>query len=211
MDVTDGDNILMEVPEELASLIMSFWDVPTLVQKKAVSRHWNRLCTDVIDQKAPVPRTPFETNNDLISALQKYTRYDATDADSFAETYGWPIDKWDVSMVQDFSHVVRNDKSFNESIGSWDVSNATTMRCMFCGATSFNQDISSWNTSSVTNMGYMFNGAASFNQDISSWNTSSVVNMWNMFHSAASFNQDISSWNTSSVIDVLMSMFHSVA
>eukprot|EP00978_Attheya_sp_CCMP212_P021638 scaffold63473_cov33-Attheya_sp.AAC.1 len=202
MDVAIGDNTRMEVPDELASLIMTFWDVPTLVEKKAVSRHWKRLCTDVIDQKAPVPRKPFQTRDELKTALQKYTRYDATDADSLAETYGWPIDKWDVSVVQDFSFVFRSYKSFNESIGSWDVSNATSMQHMFCDVTSFNQDISSWNTSSVTNMGWMFNGAASFDQDISSWNTSSVTYIRAMFRSAASFNQDISSWNTSSVLDM---------
>eukprot|EP00978_Attheya_sp_CCMP212_P044560 scaffold314373_cov35-Attheya_sp.AAC.1 len=149
----------LDVPEELVHLILSHLDVPTLVQKKAVCPLWQTLCTSLIDQKAPVPRKPFETRYELKNAVNKYSRYAANDAEKFAATYGWPIDKWDVSRVQDFSDVFRKIPRFNEAIGSWDVSNATTMEYMFWGATSFNQDISSWNVSNVTRMDSIFSDA----------------------------------------------------
>eukprot|EP00978_Attheya_sp_CCMP212_P046245 scaffold380179_cov67-Attheya_sp.AAC.1 len=74
---------------------MSFWDVPALVQKKAVCRLWQRRCTTMIDSKAPAPRKAFETNTELCDAVTKYARYNASDPDTFATSYGWPIDSWD--------------------------------------------------------------------------------------------------------------------
>eukprot|EP00978_Attheya_sp_CCMP212_P025081 scaffold80008_cov47-Attheya_sp.AAC.3 len=199
MEFIVADHTQIELPEELVCHIMSFLDVPTLVQKKAVCQNWERTCTEVIDQMAPVPRTPFETREELQTAVRKYSKYDASDADVFATTYGWPIDKWDVSRVQDFFNVCDCNKTFNEDIGSWDVSNATRMDYMFHSATSFNQDISSWDTSNVTSMDCMFQNVKAFNQDMSSWDTSNVTVMAGMFHTATAFNQDISSWDTSNV------------
>eukprot|EP00978_Attheya_sp_CCMP212_P034228 scaffold142533_cov41-Attheya_sp.AAC.1 len=70
-------------------LIMSFWDVPTLVQNKAVCHRWKRVCTAVIDQKEPVPRKAFVTNGELRSAINRYTL--GVYAEALACTYGWPI------------------------------------------------------------------------------------------------------------------------
>eukprot|EP00978_Attheya_sp_CCMP212_P032642 scaffold128413_cov51-Attheya_sp.AAC.3 len=94
------DNVPFEIPEEMECLIMSFWDVPTLVQSKAVCCRWKRVCTAVIDQKEPVPRKAFETSDELRSAIKRYT---VGDDEALASTYGWPIDKWDVSRIQNFS------------------------------------------------------------------------------------------------------------
>eukprot|EP00978_Attheya_sp_CCMP212_P046794 scaffold412006_cov51-Attheya_sp.AAC.1 len=106
MDFIVADHGEIELPEELAChIIMSFLDVPTLVQKKVVCRNWERICTGVIDRMAPAPRTTFETREELKTAVKRYSKYDASDADVFATTYGWPIDKWDVSRVQDFSRL----------------------------------------------------------------------------------------------------------
>eukprot|EP00978_Attheya_sp_CCMP212_P045243 scaffold338852_cov63-Attheya_sp.AAC.1 len=191
------DNVPLEIPEEMEYLIMSFWDVPTLVQNKAVCCRWKRVCTAVIDQKEPVPRKAFETTVELRSVIKRYTV--GADAEALASTYGWPIDKWDVSRIQDFSHAFANRDGFNDVIGSWDVSNATRMGDMFSHASSFNQDLSSWDTSYVADMPNMFSCASSFNQDLSSWDTSYVGSMDSMFSHASSFNQDLSSWDTSNV------------
>ena len=94
------------------------------------------------------------------------------------------INTWDVSSIDNMSHLFRDKTTFG--------STARAER-------GINDDISNWNISSVTNMWAIFNGAEAFNQDISSWNTSSVTNMNNMFHHAYKFNQDISSWDVSSV------------
>jgi surface protein len=202
MDVNVADNDRLEVPEELVYLIMRYWDVPTLVKSKAVCRLWQRLCTILIDRKAPIPRRAFETGDELRNTVLRYTEYDPTDADAFATTYGWPINRWDVSRVQDFSCTFKDRIYFNESIRSWDVSNASTMERMFSGAKTFDQDISSWDTSNVTSMYGMFCSASMFNQDISAWNTSNVTTMQFMFFNATSFAQDISSWNMSNVTNM---------
>jgi len=41
---------------------------------------------------------------------------------------------------------------FNGDIGGWDVSNVEDMSHMFDGAISFNQDIGGWDVSNVKNM-----------------------------------------------------------
>jgi surface protein len=199
----EDDALMEQVPEEMVTHILTFLDVPTLVQKKPVCRLWQDLCTTAIDQKAPIPRMVFETNEELCDAVKYYTIdkpwYKADNAEKFAATYGWPINKWDVSRVKDLTYVFAFNDQFNESIGSWNISNAIQTHAMFCDATRFNQDISSWDTSNVTNMSIMFSNARSFNQDISSWGTSNVTNMKDMFSDALSFNQDLSSWDVSNV------------
>jgi hypothetical protein len=103
---------------------MIYWDVPTSVKNKAICLTWNRLCTTVIDDRAPIRRQAFLSREELRSALVKYARYNATQAEGFATTYEWPIGNWDVSKDCEFSHVFGDVKKFNEEIGSWDVSNA---------------------------------------------------------------------------------------
>eukprot|EP00978_Attheya_sp_CCMP212_P015633 scaffold40295_cov46-Attheya_sp.AAC.1 len=192
------DFFISELPDDVGRHILGFLDVPTLVQKKVICHSWQRLFTDTIEQKAPTPKA-FEFNQELRSAVEKYAEYNPDDAEYFATTYGWPIGRWDVSNVVNFSDVFSGLSSFNESIGSWNVSNAISMDQMFGNATNFNQDVSSWDTSNVTNMNGMFRYASSFNQDISSWDTSNVTRMNSMFYGASVLNQDISSWDTSNV------------
>eukprot|EP00978_Attheya_sp_CCMP212_P048616 scaffold550884_cov59-Attheya_sp.AAC.1 len=154
---------LRVVLEDLTPHIISFLDVPTLVQKKIVCRTWQRRFTETVHRKAPTPR-PFNSNQELRDAVNKYANYDPDDAEGFATTYGWPMDRWDVSQVDDFRWTFQGKISFNEPIGSWNVSNAKTMAGMFYEARSFNQDISAWDTSSVTDMRVMFSSAVSFNK-----------------------------------------------
>jgi len=137
MNLIVRDDIQWELPEELVHIIMSYWDVPTLIKNKAVCLTWKRICTAVIDDKAPIHRKAFLSGDELRSAVGNYSRCNATQAEEFAATYGWPIGNWDVSKVRDFSRVFLNVNTFNERIGSWDVSNSTTMRYMFQCAKSF--------------------------------------------------------------------------
>jgi surface protein len=196
--------------EEMILEVLQYLDVPTLVEKKLVCRRWQRLCTAVVDSKRKI-QVAFETNQELRYAVQKYVDYNLDDAEEFASTYGWPIGKWDVSNIQDFSFIFDQRTTFNEEIGSWDVSNATTMKCMFSGATTFNQDISSWDTSNVTTMECMFSVATAFNQNIDSWQTANVTTMECMFAVATAFNQDISSWDTSNVTTMSEMFLHATA
>eukprot|EP00978_Attheya_sp_CCMP212_P003706 scaffold7843_cov47-Attheya_sp.AAC.1 len=100
---------LQAVLEDLTPHILSFLDVPTLVRKKAVCRSWQRKFTKAVDRKsyrkASTTRRAFQSNQELRDAVNKYVKYDPDDAEEFATTYGWPIDKWDVSNVDDFTSI----------------------------------------------------------------------------------------------------------
>jgi surface protein len=203
----------LRLPDDLLLPILSHLGVKTLIEKKRVCRSWRDTCTETIDAKqTSSTRKAFSTNLELCQAVERYRGYgnctksysqcDPQEAEDFAQTYGYPINKWDVSNVQDLSFVFHNTSNFNENISSWNVSNATNMGFMFVFASDFNQDLSSWNVSNVTNMDTMFAFANAFNQDLSSWNVSNVTNMNCMFSGAASFNQNISNWDVSKVTNM---------
>ena len=75
------------VPDDVLLYILSFLNVPALVQKKAVCRSWQTHITNTIEQKAPIPKA-FESNAELKTAVDKYIQYTRGDADIFATTYG---------------------------------------------------------------------------------------------------------------------------
>uniref|UniRef100_A0A7S2XHU2 BspA family leucine-rich repeat surface protein n=1 Tax=Attheya septentrionalis TaxID=420275 RepID=A0A7S2XHU2_9STRA len=180
---------LHAVLEDLTPHILSFLDVPTLVRNKAVSRSCKRLFTEAVDRRArsthDSPRA-FQSNQELRDAVNKYEKYEPDDAEEFATTYGWPIDKWDVSNVDDFTRIFQGKELFNEPIGSLNVSNGTKMGLMFSEAETFHQGISAWDTSSVREMSGMFYNAISFDQDISTWDMSNVTDMEMMFRNTRS-------------------------
>eukprot|EP00978_Attheya_sp_CCMP212_P022299 scaffold66326_cov57-Attheya_sp.AAC.2 len=113
---------MIGVPEDIGRHILSFLDVPTLVQKKSVCRSWKLLFTNTINQKASAPKA-FESRTELKEAVNTYTKYNLDDAEAFVSMYGgWPIDRWDVSNIRDFSGIFAWRESFNEYIGPWDMS-----------------------------------------------------------------------------------------
>jgi len=159
---------------DLLPQIMKFWEVTVLVKNKAVCRNWSKLCTQIIDAKCDDKKLKFQQNMELRANVKQYLRFHPDDAEKFASTYGWPMGKWDVSSIRDFSFMFYCHSDFNEDISNWDTSNATNMVCMFYLADSFNRDISKWNTSKVKIMAHMFVGAKCFNQNISKWDFSSL-------------------------------------
>jgi surface protein len=173
------------LPEELFPSILSHLDVKTLIEKKRVCSTWRHTCTEAIDaQQIPTTRKVFSTSVELRQAVKKYCGYDA---EEILQTYGYPINKWDVSNLQNFSGIFRDANTFDEDISSWNVSNATYMGGMFRGAEVFNQDLSSWNVQNVTEMSEMFHGARAFNGNICSWDVSNVTDMCRMFCFAEAF------------------------
>ena len=56
-------------------------------------------------------------------------------------------------------------KSFNQPLNKWDVSSVNDMSSMFDEAKSFNQSLTDWNISSAINKKFMFNKATSFNKN----------------------------------------------
>jgi surface protein len=136
-----------------------------------------------------MPNEPqhFQRNQELCQAVQKYCGYNETtrsyysqqcdpqDAEEIVQTYGYPINKWNISNVHGFSFSFRQAHTLNEDISSWNVSNATTLQGMFYRAEAFNQDLSSWDVSNVTEMSGMFDRAFVFKKDIYNWDVSNVT------------------------------------
>jgi len=210
---TEGD-------EDALGIILTFFDVTALTKWMRVCKRWNAACTKVIDYKALPARKIFESNLELRSVVKDYVK--KRGVDKIAAKYGWPIDRWDVSQIQDFSCIFEHQEPFNENIGSWNVSNALNMNGMFYMAVSFNSDLSCWDVSKVEEMKYMFKGASSFNnQSLLKWNTGNVKDMRSMFSASGyydimknvmvcasyAFNQDLSSWDVSKVWN-MNSMFY---
>ena len=211
------DTMWNQLPNDIKGGILSHYDVRTLTVKKRVCRSWRTLCTQAIDAKCTQDGTSrFISREQLVDAVKRYCgciriqwadgRNDLVimngievptpeEAERIAQMHGWPINRWDVSAITDFSEVFFGRASFNESISSWDMSSALTMEFMFCEADSFNQDLSTWNVSSVRNMRDMFRSASSFNGNIRNWDVSNVTDMTRMFAGASSFNQDLRHWN----------------
>ena len=145
-------------------------------------------------------RRCFEDADELRLAVGDYVA-NSTEHTEVAHNYGWPINKWCVSKISDFSNLFANQRKFKDNIGDWDVSNAVNMSGMFQAAFSFNQDLSRWNTDRVVDMSRMFDCAYEFNHPLEAWDTRKVKSMNRMFRVAKKFNQDLSQWKTSHVKD----------
>lgn len=191
-------NILLE-QDDLVIEIFGFVDFPTLVRIQRVCKYWKTVIPRLIPGR--LGNKPFFTGEELCGRIREYIHDKVKYADELAGTYGWPIGKWNVSRVTNFSGAFPYENNFNEDIGDWDMSNAINLNCMFGKAKKFNQDLSRWKTSKVKCMYQMFFNATSFNGNISSWDTSNVIDMELMFKGATSFNQNISTWDVSSVED----------
>jgi len=216
-DVLLSNDLLLE--------ILSYWDVVLITQKMIICRTWRLVSTLAIDCKIQGGiRRRIVRSRELNELVRRYMKFKTkpTKASSsiikdamrreqvelIANTYGWPIGRWDISQIRIFSNIFRDQTTFNEDISQWDVSNAVSMKYMFWHAHEFNQNIiSNWDTSNVRSMEGMFGYALAFNNgSLSSsssvveneyllWNTSKVENTSRMFQMAISFDRDISTWN----------------
>lgn len=96
----------------------------------------------------------FETTEELRGAVRRYKSYHDIDTD-LMEMYGWPIDNWCVSHIEDFSSLFFRKRHFNEPLNSWDMSNSKDTSAMFMDCFEFNQPLDHWNVKGVTNMNRM--------------------------------------------------------
>jgi hypothetical protein len=106
------------VPEDVGGHILSFLDIPTLVCKKAISRSpWKKTVHHTRWFRKRTHSESFSVTEGAVKGHEKiHTKYNLVDADKFAETFGWPISRWDVSNIQDFSYLLISKKWFNENI-----------------------------------------------------------------------------------------------
>ena len=58
-----------------------------------------------------------------------------------ATTFNQPLNKWNVSNVEDMLSMFQNCEDFNQPLNNWNVSNVEDMENMFQNARSFNQPL----------------------------------------------------------------------
>lgn len=76
---------------------------------------------------------PFTTTDELRVAVAEYFSQDGSNTSQLAARYGYPINTWNVGMIQDFNRLFSGQSNFNEPIHQWDMSNAKNLRLMFEG------------------------------------------------------------------------------
>jgi surface protein len=86
---------------------------------------------------------------------------------------------WDVSSIQNFGSLFRNNGSFNQPLNNWVTSSATNMSNMFFSCGSFDQSLATFDISGVTTFGsqfgYLLNlSTSNYDATLVSWNNQSV-------------------------------------
>jgi Mycoplasma protein of unknown function, DUF285 len=143
----------------------------------------------------------FLSTSELKESVAIYLSSPDRDAESeVAIKYGFPIGKWCVDSITDFSEIFADQVEFtgidNDDISKWNTGAATSMRGMFRNCPKFTGSLKKWSTSNVLDMSQMFLGAASFNdKGVTKWDVSLVSDMSEMFRSASSFDQKLKKWN----------------
>lgn len=93
---------------------LPFFDLPSLLQMEIVSQTWRRCCRRAIDAKLEGNGTgkpkPFETKQELQCVVDQYCSEDPKEMEAMAATYGYPINKWDVSPITDMSELFMTRK-----------------------------------------------------------------------------------------------------
>jgi hypothetical protein len=125
---------------DMVTEVLSILDFQTLLRNRVVCKEWHIMCTFAIDSKRANSgiSQSFEINQELCNAVARYKGNNPHVAEELASRYGWPINKWDVSKVEDFSCIFKGKLTFNEVISSWNTTQVTRMADMFRGAEAFN-------------------------------------------------------------------------
>jgi surface protein len=174
-----------------------FRRMPALIPKKSQSRF-----SSMVIHTRPFP---FFTRLELINAIDEYF---FTNINGAWRKFG-DIASWDVSRIEDMSHLFANAAAGGNDtianltenklagISNWNVSSVTTMTAMFKGS-KFNGDLSKWNVSKVTDFSSMFALSLIANDTMLKWDVRSGTDFSSMFSSASNFTTNLSYWNVKS-------------
>lgn len=179
-----------------------------------------------------VPTTKcFESNDELRMAIHEWFNTNRSTTSNVSLLYGFPIGKWCVDAITNFTEIFKDQTSFTGTEGDdisgwnvssgvsfrnifhncynfagslflWDTSKAVDMSGMFYNCHIFQFDLYNFNTSACTDMSYMFYNAKQFSSALFNFNFASVTNMSYMLAGMESFNTNVYSWDTKSLIDV---------
>jgi len=182
-----------------------FRRMPALIPKKYQSRF-----SSMVIHTRPFP---FFTRLELINAIDEYF---FTNINGAWTKFG-DIASWDVSRIEDMSHLFSTDGDRGSAlkaaltedklkISNWNVSSVTTMTSMFKGS-KFNGDLSKWNVSKVTDFSSMFASSLIANDTMLKWDVRSGTDFSSMFSSASNFTTNLSYWNVTGPTPTLTNMF----
>mmetsp|Transcript_5530 Transcript_5530/g.8467 ORF Transcript_5530/g.8467 Transcript_5530/m.8467 type:complete len:134 (-) Transcript_5530:112-513(-) len=104
--------LLKDLPQEVILIVFRHVSFPRLCRVKPVCKWWMESVNARLGNKA------FLTREELVEAVNKLEVDKIGNAEELATMYGWPIGKWDVSRVTDFSSVFEGRLFFNEDIGN---------------------------------------------------------------------------------------------
>ena len=194
-------------PNEISRHIISFFAVQTIMNKQSVSKTFRKALLRALKEKKKPNAGKFKTKQQLKVATNKlikckYIKFDPDLAEEIAQEYGWIMNLWDVSEIEDFSYLFAFKEKFNEDISMWNVSSGRDFSSMFLNAKAFKGDLSEWNLENATTLNEMFARASSFCSDLSQWNVASVESMSGMFARVSSFTSDLSKWETGNVTNM---------
>ena len=112
-ETAEWKGIIME-EEGVLYTVLSFLDVSDVTRSKRVNKQWKRLCERALDEGF-LPKLEFQSNPELREAIKRYCQYKRECIDDIGRTYGYPIGKWRVGKLTDFSHCFWRMREFNES------------------------------------------------------------------------------------------------
>ena len=100
---------------------LAYLDVSDVLKLKCVNKRWQDLCTFTIKHNF-MPKVKFEDSASLRKAVVDYCKPTSRSMNLLGKTVGFPIGKWNVSEIEDFDMVFKDQALFNEDIISWNVS-----------------------------------------------------------------------------------------
>ena len=119
VDEEEQEESFETLPDELKIRIIDFLAVKSILQSKQVSRSWNNTyCDSALKAKKKPGAGIFREKKELQTAVDKLCKcldpYDENIAEEVACSYGWPIGKWDVSQITDFSFLFKGKRNFRQ-------------------------------------------------------------------------------------------------
>jgi hypothetical protein len=87
-----------EGQDDLVLQVLSFLDVSDVVRSKRINKRWQQLCTRTIEDHFK-PRKRFHSTGVYVEGRRQYLRGDVAAIDELACSYGYPMERWDLSKI----------------------------------------------------------------------------------------------------------------
>lgn len=197
------------------------WDTSAVTSMRGMFQYYHMYVPDISswDTSRVTDMSHLFQGTKMLKSRPKRRYFNVTNVRNMTymfESAEWYLSSgmvlWDVSRVNDFSHMFANSRSLSPVpyiwLRLWNVSGATSMRGMFSGDLVNISYLKTWDTSRVTDMSYMFNNSTIHTNQSDrvvlelDWDTSHVTSMRRMFYASTNLNVlQVNKWNVSKVTD----------